>query len=210
MLIPQLPRPKTAAPVPKPQIHTHKNHHTYNGTLKLPQSTHVRIITEPPADNHNSSNNTRTKPDPRTPRYVITLHYPHNRACELYRTALDMKILQRALHVPAHSKPIKINNTSSSKPAPTTTTTTTTAGEGGQGQVSEGREKEPPCKRTCSCPCACAAAERQCDYAREAAAVQLMLGQALGKMEAAGGEENGRVGVPMEWFLRRRLGDCGL
>ncbi|KAH6853729.1 hypothetical protein B0I37DRAFT_14151 [Chaetomium sp. MPI-CAGE-AT-0009] len=195
----------------KPQLHTHKNHHTYNGIRRLPQSTHVRVITHHPANNNTPSSSTTptgttttgqtnadTDTDADTPRYVITLHYAHNRACELYRTAYDIAMLRRELAVLKH--PITWG-TSSSKTGPGIGSSgdadaAAVTGERGGGQC------RTACTRSCSCPCPCV--EQGCD-ARDAAGVQSMLGEALGKMKA----RDTRAEVPLEWFLKRRIGDCG-
>lgn len=61
-----------------PQIHTRKNHDTYNGTFHLPYATHVRVTR---VSNH----------------YTIILFYPHNRACEIHRSYDDFLALDLAL-----------------------------------------------------------------------------------------------------------------
>lgn len=82
-----------------------------------------------------------------------------------------------------------------------------------------------PCRRqTCSCPCACPCLNPrgEADHgdggegsghgggcwakeAREAGELNALLGIALGKIRE--GRDKG-VEVPVEWFLRRRIGDC--
>ncbi|KAK3300347.1 uncharacterized protein B0H64DRAFT_437512 [Chaetomium fimeti] len=212
MRIPQPPPPSSLAH--KPQLHTRKNHHTYNGTRRLPQSTHVQVITHP-------TNNTPTSPtgatanptDIDTPRYIITLHYAHNRACELYRTAYDIELLRRELGVLKH--PPMGTNGDGNPGGSSSSSSKTTKGTGGDGNgdtaaAAAGERKRggeggcsssAVCTRSCSCPCPCA--EQGCD-ARDAAGVQSLLGDVLGKMRA----RDMRGEVPLEWFLKRRIGDC--
>ena len=239
MRIPQPPLPKkTPALALKPQLHTHKNHHTYDGAHQLPQSTHVRLIPDHSDNTINNTNptnrtttrktsktrktKTKTETDPPAPRYAITLHYAHNRACEIYRTSHDMDILRRALGVLAHPIPSpKEKGSSNSKGSngsnSTTTTTTTiiiTTTSEGRRASSDGPSPSPrpspaaaaaACKRTCSCPCSCSKTRCEAREAREAAGVQQMLVAALARTGAG----DTRVRVAMEWFLRRRMRDCG-
>ncbi|KAK3940048.1 hypothetical protein QBC46DRAFT_314425 [Diplogelasinospora grovesii] len=83
--------PEHVSPVPaKPQIHSHKYHHTYNGTRQLPSSIWVRPT---PTLNkiHDGEGGEHTL------AYEVTLYYQKNRACTIYRTWDDFVQLSEGL-----------------------------------------------------------------------------------------------------------------
>jgi hypothetical protein len=247
MLIKQPPSSSSPHPVVKPQVHTRLNHHTYNGALHLPESTHVRVIPHDPkviATNPTITSDavtkiaadyrkrSKTKPDRR--RYVITLFYAHNRACELSRSADDVLVLREALakgwfavySAAAASCVVRAGegggNGSSSSSSRDATEQGGDGGSGGggggngsgninnetgcsaiEGDVPAAAQQTPPCARTCSCPCPCAVWGSD---VRSAMEVNRMLTEALKKVGK--GDRMARVAV--EWFLRRRIGDCGV
>ncbi|AEO70354.1 uncharacterized protein THITE_32255, partial [Thermothielavioides terrestris NRRL 8126] len=102
-------RSRTARP---PQIHTHKNHDTYNGVLRLPQMIHVHVSSRPQDRSRNSTTASPTDSRQTYSYYTITLHYPHNRACEIYRSRDEVHLLRRKLSFIMSRKPRR-----NSKPA---------------------------------------------------------------------------------------------
>ena len=181
----------------KPPLHTRKNHDSYNGTLHLPLTTHTQYL---PASH--SSN----------PHYLITLAYPHNRACTLFRSPADVLTLRQGLAIAAadpvlegeddnsHGDEHDGNNNDESKG------TVTTADLAAATAIE--RMWCRACVQSCSCACTCACADGGGGRpeARLAREVNLMLGQAVEKMRSGKKGSGGRVVV--EWFLRRRFGDC--
>ncbi|KAJ4388398.1 hypothetical protein N0V85_007598 [Neurospora sp. IMI 360204] len=158
----------------KPQLHTQKNHNSYNGTRTLPIATRVRAQHKPRPD---SDSEARDKDRPKgkskrksksrsqedeSPVYEITLYYPHNRACTIYRSREDFSLLRTGLS----------SRSSSTAPQPLATQPpyNKTEGEGGP---------------------------------KEVAKWDSLLRKALERFAKSG---HGRHSV--EWFLRRRLGDC--
>ncbi len=178
---------------PKPPLHTRKNHDSYNGTLHLPLATHTQYL---PASH--SSN----------PCYLITLAYPHNRACTLFRTPADVLTLRQGLAAAAsnpalegkddnsHGDEHDGNNNNDSKRVVTTA------------DLPAATETERTwcraCVQSCSCACTCADGGGGRPEAQLARDVNLMLGQAVKKVK----NRQGGGKVVVEWFLRRRFGDC--
>ncbi|KAH6634380.1 hypothetical protein B0J18DRAFT_486613 [Chaetomium sp. MPI-SDFR-AT-0129] len=80
-------------PVPKPTLHTRKNHDVYNGILHAPLATHVQLI---PASSRSEQDPGSTQPDHKW-MYLITLFYPYHRACEIYRSHEDVSGLEKLL-----------------------------------------------------------------------------------------------------------------
>ncbi|KAK3356195.1 hypothetical protein B0H65DRAFT_70693 [Neurospora tetraspora] len=158
----------------KPQLHTQKNHNSYNGTRTLPIATRVRAQHKPRPDSDSQAQDkdrqkrkskrrskSRSQED-ESPLYEITLYYPHNRACTIYRSREDFSSLRTGLS----------SRSSSTAPQPLATQPSynKTEGEGGP---------------------------------KEVAKWDSMLRKALERFAKSG---HGRHSV--EWFLRRRLGDC--
>lgn len=81
-------KPLQIPPIPtKPQLHSSKHHHTYNGTRCLPITTWVRSPTVRATQLGGDF----------TFAYEIILYYEHNRACTVYRTWDDFRTLRKAL-----------------------------------------------------------------------------------------------------------------
>ncbi|KAK3498012.1 uncharacterized protein B0T23DRAFT_99257 [Neurospora hispaniola] len=152
----------------KPQLHTQKNHNCYNGTRTLPIATLVR-------PQHNSTPDSDSQPQredkpkseskthkDESPLYEVTLYYPHNRACTIYRSREDFWLLRTGL----------LSSSSSTAPQPLATLPTENKEE------SEGDSEDVD-------------------------KWDAMLKEALKRFKTSG---HGRHSV--EWFLRRRLGDC--
>ena len=77
-------KPAQAPPLPaKPQLHSAKCHHTYNGTRTLPITTWVRS----PTVRENEFGEYLLAIE-------IVLYYDHNRACVIYRTFDDIQRLR--------------------------------------------------------------------------------------------------------------------
>ncbi|KAK4038743.1 hypothetical protein C8A01DRAFT_47692 [Parachaetomium inaequale] len=221
--------PSSSPHVLNPQLHTRKNHHTYNGALHLPESTHVQVIphhlratatttttTTTSNNSNNACNSTTTLTKANRRRYLITLYYAHNRACELRRSADDVLVLRQALDtagcaaqgigtVARLGEAGSGGSSSSSSPSRgggCTSSRSNKTGTGGSDDDDVPAEQRIPCPRTCSCLCPCAVRGPDVQSAME---VNYMLGAALKKVEK--GDVMARVAV--EWFLRRRIGDCG-
>lgn len=80
-------KPIQNGPIPtKPQLHSRKHHHTYNGLRHLPTVTWVRSPTL-----------RNTERGDYILVYEIILYFGHNRACTIYRTWDDFRVLRRGL-----------------------------------------------------------------------------------------------------------------
>ncbi|KAK4240047.1 hypothetical protein C8A03DRAFT_13634 [Achaetomium macrosporum] len=187
----------TPHPPSKPQVHTRKNHDIYNGILHLPLTTHVRVDYDYYRPNNTNSNRHHS---PQYPRYIVTLTYAHNRACEIYRSHDDVVTLRQALLAAG------CHTTLPPQPA---------AAAVGKSRSSSKIDRS----RACSCRCTCAVAcpvvlpvQRRLrvvvDDTSAARELQQLLEEGLKKVRE-GGEGGGRARVSVEWFLRRRVGDCG-
>ncbi|KAK3383138.1 hypothetical protein B0T24DRAFT_673048 [Lasiosphaeria ovina] len=80
-------------PPAKPQIHSCKNHHTYNGVAQLPVATSVRRspaglrqLSAP--DSYGGEEHAAA-----VVVYDVVLYYAGNRACTIYRTLDDFAVL---------------------------------------------------------------------------------------------------------------------
>lgn len=158
----------------KPQIHTQKNHSSYNGTRTLPIATRVRPRPDTKSEHdcqaqykdqrkRKSKRKSRiTGQDDESPLYEVTLYYPHNRACTIYRSREDFSLLRTGLH----------SRSSSTAPQPLAT---------------------PPLDNT---------TETEADP-KEVARWDSLLRKAIERFA-----KNGHGRYSVEWFLRRRLGDC--
>lgn len=71
----------------KPQLHTNKCHHRYNGTARMPLSSWVR---KPHLRDVDDGSDCELV-------YEIVLFYDHNRACTIYRSWDDFDRLRRNL-----------------------------------------------------------------------------------------------------------------
>lgn len=186
----------------RPQFHTRKNHDDYNGTDNLPLAIHVHR-------NHNSG----------LALYTVTLFYAHNRACELYRSDADCLVLRRAVTGldPGLGE----------------------VSEGGEEEKMGKEMAEVKNRCFCSCcpyplilnrcggyswPDCCdsekAYGREEIDTMEIGELERLLQGLLVrireGVKEIEGQEGKKRAGdgdgswkVALEWFLRRRRGDCG-
>ncbi|KAK3336479.1 hypothetical protein B0T19DRAFT_40078 [Cercophora scortea] len=105
--------PQPPSPIPsRPQLHSRKHHHTYNGIHSLPTSTQVRPSSSPSSNPPPLTNTHEAGAEPEAilrPAYEVTLYYAHNRACTIYRTSDDFATLRNGLtawqDAPALRKP---------------------------------------------------------------------------------------------------------
>lgn len=79
--------------LPKPQLHSRKCHHTYNATKCLPRAIWVRSLRFGDADLIHELD----VGGDCTLVYEILLFYKHNRACTIYRTPDDFRLLKSGL-----------------------------------------------------------------------------------------------------------------
>ncbi|KAK0745928.1 hypothetical protein B0T18DRAFT_428980 [Schizothecium vesticola] len=86
------PSPKPPLPT-KPQIHSHKHHNTYNGTHHIPLAVGVKRATA--ASRPTLPNNCHREGR----LYAVTLFYPQNRACTIFRMHNDFVVLERGLPI---------------------------------------------------------------------------------------------------------------
>ena len=87
----QLKPAQTPAIPGKPQVHSKRCHHTYNGARHLPLTTWVRSPTVRGIYDDDD--------DKCTLVYEIVLFYKHNRACIIYRSWDDFRRLKNGLPV---------------------------------------------------------------------------------------------------------------
>ncbi len=200
--LPPASTPPPSKAQPKPPLHTRKNHDSYNGTLHLPLATHTQYL---PAPSH--------------PHYLITLAYPHSRACTLFRTPADVLTLRQGLAAAAGAVGSVIGGDDGSRmnddhvgdnsSCSSSNGTVPTADVAAAAEMGRTWWWCRACVQSCSCSCACACADgggggrREARLARE---VNQMLGEAVEKVR--GGKEGSGGRVVVEWFLRRRFGDC--
>jgi hypothetical protein len=145
-----------------------------------------------PLPSRNTSNTSNTD-NPANFRYIITLYYAHNRACEIYRSTNQVLTLK-------HTLVAAVKYGVTPKP-PSPNDALSRALAGGSMRPAPGY---PLCCRKCSHPCLCPALVQGVD-ARSASEFNQLLEDALAR---AGAGNNG-VKLTLGWFLRRRLGDCG-
>ncbi|KAK3310106.1 uncharacterized protein B0T15DRAFT_498275 [Chaetomium strumarium] len=180
-----------------------------------------------------TTTSSRNKP-PRHTRYIITLSYAHNRVCEIYRSHDDVVTLRQALLAAGCRAASPSRLPPPPPPPPTTTTTTTTpiqpVARSNSSNSSNNNNRRIDRSRACSCRCTCPVAcpvlllppppppaqrpLRVVDVDTSAAAreLQQLLEEGLKRVREGGevgGGGGGRARVPVEWFLRRRVGDCG-
>ncbi|KAK0657327.1 hypothetical protein B0T16DRAFT_452803 [Cercophora newfieldiana] len=82
----------------KPQIHSHKHHNTYNGSRHLPIATRIKRSPAPRGFQHTNDDGCLQHLHHHRPRhcvYEVTLYYPRNRACTIYRSREDFVLLER-------------------------------------------------------------------------------------------------------------------
>ncbi|KAK3898946.1 hypothetical protein C8A05DRAFT_18540 [Staphylotrichum tortipilum] len=217
---------------PKPPIHTLKNHDAYNGILHLPLATHVAII-----HNHNSHPNNRPEHQPDQDKYAykITLQYPHHRACHITRSPADILTLCARLAAagcvtPATASSHTITTTTVSLPSngpeitPDSHKTVSLSSSSSRSAMRASWLRR--CSCLCSCPCPCLAQRGKkgdedggggggggdgcrggcTKAARQAGELNALLVMALERVGEGRGDQG--IAVPVEWFLRRRIGDC--
>ncbi|KAK4251920.1 hypothetical protein C7999DRAFT_27608 [Corynascus novoguineensis] len=220
-------------PCRKPHLHTRKNHDTYNGILHIPQATHVQITTNTTTPNTTNTAtvatteaniqwlvNSRTTgaANPRAataPTYIVTLSYPHNRACELRRSADDLLALRRAL-VSAMCRlqqkregKSRNNNNNNNNSSSSSSSSRVDGKNAGNSNGSRTGIVVPAATQRCACSCSCCCCP--CDWLRPdvrlAREVNELLEKALKMIADGKGVVAMRLAV--ERFLRRRIGDCG-
>ncbi|GAB1310395.1 PX domain-containing protein [Madurella fahalii] len=199
---------KRSTPTGKPQLHTSKNHDTYNGVHHLPIATHVCVPATTTNNNnqpHGSSQQEQQRP------CSITLFYEHNRACEIYRSLDEFSNLSRAL-VAASYPEMQLSPPGKLKPQGDI------AGNGANGEGSSRGLNSPATYPTGSSPgscCGCGTTGTE-----EDAQLRLDLNVFLERVIRMARREPAQDGttppalaqpavVALEWFLRRRDGDCG-
>lgn len=232
MVVKQFP-PAITKPKP-PQLHTHKNHDTYNGLLHLPHTTHVRISDH--VDPRLQTTTTTSSPGVTCTTYIITLQYRHNRACEIVRSHADVCKLRQQLDLnPCLDQNLATTRGQEAKPDACVNvggrrkgggdddiggeTSTDRSGRSEcDGSSSKWQQTDPAragtcsssmvrasCHRACACACSCGLA-----LGPDALAAR-ELGELLeGTLERLRkGYDGDGVRIVVEWFLRRRAGDCG-
>lgn len=208
----------------RPQVHTRRNHDTYDGTHHLPLAVHVC-----------------PRPDGRERCFSITLFYAHNRACEIYRSPDDFLALHRALKVtlspgkpeppcsPSTEKPLLLPRPAGDRQCLPNSSSSSGNGSPINAATSHHHlvplldhfhpSSAPLHDRCLECGAGPTAEER-----RLCAGLSRFLEWALGQVRPGepgrGGEEEEEklcapspsgpaAMVAVEWFLRRRAGDCG-
>lgn len=152
----------SSIPINKPQLHSRKCHHTYNGTRCLPQAVWIRSLRFGDPDALNQAHHhplDLNRGDHCTLFYEILLYYQHNRACTIYRTPEDFRKLKGAL------------------------------GGGGGGHCNV------HVVDTCN------SSNSRDPVVEDVEDLQRFLCESIQKM--------GRSCIPLEYFLRRRVDDCG-
>lgn len=117
-------------PSNKPQLHSRKCHHTYNATRSLPVAIWIRSLRfgldlSSSNSNHSSSASDYGSDDDEddqailgktglfssscTVLYEIVLYYDHNRACTIYRTPEDFAKLKEAVGPAKYRKWVQNN-----------------------------------------------------------------------------------------------------
>lgn len=77
----------------KPQVHSRKCHHTYCATRQLPRALWVSSLRFSDADFNQELDLSKEC----TLFYEIILYYDHNRACTIYRTPDDFRLLKSGI-----------------------------------------------------------------------------------------------------------------
>lgn len=190
---------KRSTPTGKSQLHTSKNHDTYNGVLHLPNGIHVCV----PATINNDHPYNPSRREQQQP-FSITLFYEHNRACEIYRSLDEFFTLSRAL-VTASCPDMQLLLPGGRRPQ-TEVPSSGGSGEGSRDSLgSSVTYPSGPPPGSCS---GCGAARTE-----EGAQLSLGLNGFLERVIRMARHEPGRdartpATVALEWFLRRRSGDC--
>lgn len=91
----QLTPPRTIPTIPlaKPQFHSKKCHHTYNATRQLPRALWIRSLRFGDADFNEQLDFSKEC----TLFYEVVLYFDHNRACTIYRTPDDFRLLRSGI-----------------------------------------------------------------------------------------------------------------
>lgn len=85
----------------RPQVHSHKHHNAYNGSRHLPIATRVKRSPAPRGFEYGGNDGCIHRDQhllhrhPRYHVYEVTLFYPRNRACTVYRSREDFLSLER-------------------------------------------------------------------------------------------------------------------
>lgn len=80
-------------PLAKLQLHSRKCHHTYNATRQLPRALWIRSLRFGDSDFNAQLDLTKEC----KLFYEVILYYDHNRACTLYRTPEDFRLLKSGI-----------------------------------------------------------------------------------------------------------------
>lgn len=89
----QLKAKQSPVSLAKPQVHSRKCHHTYNATRELPRALWIRSLRFGDADFNQTLDLTKEC----TLFYEIVLYYKHNRACTIFRTPDDFRMLKSGI-----------------------------------------------------------------------------------------------------------------
>ncbi|TPX11219.1 uncharacterized protein E0L32_001037 [Thyridium curvatum] len=76
----------------RPQVHSSKHHHTYNGVRSVPSATWVRSQAARQAQPESPM-----KEEALVVHYEVILYYPRNRACTIHRTLEDFEQLRQSM-----------------------------------------------------------------------------------------------------------------
>lgn len=85
---------KPTIPLGKLQLHSRKCHHTYNATRHLPKALWIRSLRFGDSDFNQKLD---LHKDDCVLFYEVILYYDHNRACTLYRTPDDFRLLKSGI-----------------------------------------------------------------------------------------------------------------
>lgn len=95
----QLKEKQPLVPLNKPQVHSRKCHHTYSATRQLPRALWIRSLRFGDAD----FNQTLDLSKECMLFYEIVLYYDHNRACTIFRTPDDFRMLKSGIGKLSHT-----------------------------------------------------------------------------------------------------------
>ncbi|KAK0618387.1 hypothetical protein B0T17DRAFT_509930 [Bombardia bombarda] len=103
----QIKSPQDALIPSKPQLHSRKYHHTYNGTRQLPIATWVQPLSSsssyPPTTSDQDGSSHDSAP---LSSYEVELYYERNRACTIYRSWDDFVTLRNGLTMWPNAPPL--------------------------------------------------------------------------------------------------------
>ncbi|KXJ92447.1 hypothetical protein Micbo1qcDRAFT_162731 [Microdochium bolleyi] len=91
----------------RPQVHSRKHHHVYNGSGRLPVDTWVRSPTVYAYDDDDLMESHHCNSDHNLV-YEVVLYFGNNRACTIYRTRADFERLRRSIAPWKTGPPVRI------------------------------------------------------------------------------------------------------